>query len=214
MSILRCRLLSRLLVVVVLLFCSMAAQAVENASDSKDTSPKKKSLEKIQPAFGCGYFIVKGYKTFLEPRVSFVKKKNDFSEVIEYSWRPMVLKGTPRSERIDRVRLGFNRYYFTGKDKRIFFGGGIGANVILFNDDLKKYGDANKLNLKDTVRGLGRVFVGYKISKVKVFNTEYPIVFRVDAFGSPDYKFGGELARAGDRLKLTEVTAGLGFSIE
>lgn len=170
-------------------------------------------LEKVAPEFGARWFRKNGYKDFFEPRVAFIKRKTGYSEVIEYSWRPMVPFGMRNDERIDRVQFSFNRYYYNGP--RIFYGGGLGGNVILFTQALKDIAkDRHKLDLKDGVNGLARVFAGYKIRDFKFGKYRFPLVARVDAVFSPDYKFGGELAQSGDKIKLTEVTGGLALSIE
>ncbi len=178
------------------------------------TEEPKHKLDKVERSFGAGFFRRSGYQTFLEPRVSFVKRKERYSEVIEYSWRPMLIKDMPHKERIDHLRCSINRYYYAGKDKKIFYGGGIGGNVILFNDKLKEYAQARKLHLRDGVNGLARVFAGYKVTDFQFGKATYPVVLRVDAFFSPPYKFGGEIGQAGNQLRLTEVVGGISFSIE
>ncbi|HNW35805.1 MAG TPA: hypothetical protein PKM25_12780 [Candidatus Ozemobacteraceae bacterium] len=170
-------------------------------------------LEKVLPEFGARWFRKSGYKDCFEPRVAFIKRKNGYSEVIEYSWRPMVPFGMKNDERIDRVQFSFNRYYRNGP--RIFYGGGIGGNVILFTQALKDLAKTQyKLALKDGVNGLGRIFAGYKIRDFSFGKYKFPLVARVDAIFSPAYEFGGELGRSGDKMKLTEITGGLALSIE
>jgi hypothetical protein len=126
----------------------------------------------------------------------------------------MQIHDMPHKERIDLVRFSYNRYFFSGPEKKMFFGGGVGGNIILFNDKLKDWASDRGISLKDGLNGLGRLFLGFKIREFPFNKTVYPIVFRVDAMISPPYKFGGELGHAGDRLKLTEITAGISFSIE
>jgi len=198
---------------IILFFSANSCSAADDSSSP--TEPSKLKLEKVERSFGAGYFRMHGYKDFIEPRISFIKRKSDrSSEVIEYAWRPMQLADFPHKERIDRIRFSFNRYFYSGKDLRLFFGTGVGGNVILFNDKLKEYGRTNNLNLRDGVNGLGRVFVGYKVSEVEFNKVKYPVVLRVDSFFSPAYKFGGNLGKAGDKLKLSEVIGGVSFSVE
>ena len=68
-------------------------------------------LEEAERNFGFGFFSQKGYKDFIEPRVSFVKRHGESSEVIEYSWRPMEIYDMPHKERIDIIRCSFNKYF-------------------------------------------------------------------------------------------------------
>lgn len=198
-----------------LLFSLSPIFAADVASTTEDTA-KKIVREKVETSLGMGWFRKNGYVDFVEPRVSFVKRKKDFSEVIEYDWRPMQIFNMPHKERIDVIRCSFNRYYYSGQEKKIFYGFGLGGNILLFNSNLKDWGAERGLSLKDGVNGLGRLFGGYKVAEVQVpfLKTKYPVVVRFDAIFSPTYKFGGYLGAAGDRLKLTEFSVGLGFSIE
>ena len=85
----------------------------------------------------------------------------------------------------------------------------------LFTDGLKDLGKTRyNLDLKDGVNGLFRAFVGYKIRDFAFGKYKFPLVARVDAIYSPPYEFGGDLAGCGDRIKLTEVVAGLALSVE
>ncbi|MBF0407945.1 MAG: hypothetical protein HQM10_11360 [Candidatus Riflebacteria bacterium] len=193
----------------------------EVASQSLDSQqaiasqPKKVSERgKVERSLGLGYFRMDGYTDFVEPRLSFIKRKNSYSEVVEYSWRPMFIKDMPNKERIDRVQFTINRYYFTSPAKKFFYGGGLGGNFIFFNKGLKDWGKERSIDLKDGINGLARLFIGWKISEFKFLKTVYPLVFRVDASFSPPYKFGGTLGRAGEEIKLTQIFAGLSFSIE
>jgi len=170
-------------------------------------------LEKVSPEFGARWFRKDGYKDFFEPRVSFVKRKSGYSEVIEYSWRPMVPFGMRNDERIDRVQFSFSRYYYSGP--KIFYGAGVGGNIILFTDGLKDLAKTRyNLDVKDGVNGLGRVFAGYKLRDFSFGKYKFPLTLRIDAVFSPDYKFGGEMGRAGDKIELTEITGGFAFSVE
>ena len=171
-------------------------------------------FDKVDRDWGLRPFMKNGYQTLVAPRISFIKRKDLYSEVVEYSWQPLIIKNMPHHERIDRVQFSFNRYYFLGPDRKIFYGGGLGGNIILFNHDLKEWGTRNNINLKDGVNGLGRLFLGYKFREFTFNRWTYPIVFRVDATFSPAYKFGGNLGEAGDRLELTEIKAGLSLGIE
>jgi len=208
----------RLFFLCALLFCfSIAAPTDAGLLSASPSSEGKKPavFEKVKPSFGIKWFRKDGYRDFFEPRVAFIKRKERFSEVIEYSWRPMEIFNMPHRERIDRVQCCYNRYWYNGPEKRIFFGGGFGGNIILFNQKLKDWAKANaKVNLKDGVNGLGRVFAGYKVSEFKFGKTVFPVVIRVDGFFSPPYKFGATIGRAGDQLKLTEVKADVALSIE
>lgn len=197
-------------IIILLSMCS-SASAAEDAS--RDTASGTAVLEKVAPEFGARWFRKNGYKDFFEPRVAFIKRKIGYSEVIEYSWRPMVPFGMRNDERIDRIQFSFNRYYYKGP--RIFYGGGIGANVILFTQPLKDIAkDRHNLSLKDGVNGLGRVFAGYKIRDLTFGKYKFPLVLRVDAVFSPAYEFGGELGQSGNKIKMTEITGGLALSIE
>ncbi len=213
-------------IAIVLLFCGLlivAAPAIVLAGEpanpvaagdgsGSDKPPLK--LEKAERNFGWGWFSKSGYQSFIEPRVAFVKRMAKYSESVEYSWRPMVLKNMPHKERIDQLRFSFNRYYYSGRDRKVFYGAGLGGNAILFNRELKDWGNANGLSLKDGINGLGRLFAGFKFSEFKFNNKVYPLVLRADAFISPDFKFGGNVGEAGDRIKLTEFQIGIAFSIE
>lgn len=170
--------------------------------------------DKVDRDWGLRPFMKNGYQPMVAPRISFIKRKEMYSEVVEYSWQPLIIKNMPNRERIDRVQFSFNRYYFTGPNHKIFYGGGLGGNIILFNHDLKDWGTRNNINLKDGVNGLGRLFLGYKFSQFTFNRWTYPVVFRVDATFSPAYKFGGILGEAGDRLELNEIQAGLSLGIE
>ncbi len=199
------------------LFLSLLGPAIAGAGLLPPPGEEKKPvrLEKVERSFGVRWFRKEGYKDFFEPRIAFVKRKEGFSEVIEYAWRPMEIFDMPHRERIDRVQCLYNRYYFAGPDRRLFFGAGVGGNIVLFSQKLKDWAKQNgTIDLKDGVNGLGRVFVGYKVSQIALGKKTYPIVVRVDGFFSPDYKFGGTLGRAGDRLDLTEIKADVGLSIE
>ncbi|MBF0500883.1 MAG: hypothetical protein HQM09_12165 [Candidatus Riflebacteria bacterium] len=188
------------------------ATGTENlATNTENIQPK---LDKVERSWGLRPFRMSGYQTFVEPRIAFIKRKKDFSEVIEYSWRPLLILDMPHKERIDRIQFSFNRYYFTGPEKRSFYGGGLGGNIILFNQSLKSWGKDRALDLKDGVNGLGRVFLGYKWREIRFLGETYPVVLRVDGIFSPSYEFGGNLGRAGDKLNLTEIRGGLSFSIE
>ncbi|HNV68769.1 MAG TPA: hypothetical protein PKO06_03665 [Candidatus Ozemobacteraceae bacterium] len=205
-----------LLVLIVLWFVGTfgVLQADENASATTTTNKPDNRPDKVERDWGVGYFRLNGYHDFVEPRISFIKRKPHYSEVIEYSWRPMEVVDMPKHERIDRIRCLINRYYFTGRERRFFYGAGLGGNIVLFNDDLKDWAKSRGLSLEDGVHGAGRVFVGYKIREVRFMKKLYPVVARIDAHISPDYKFGGILGRAGDRLELSEIKFGLNFSIE
>ncbi|MBI3037998.1 hypothetical protein HYY75_02950 [bacterium] len=182
---------------------------------SSFTNSKKPAvIDKTERSFGLRWFRMNGYHDFVEPRIAFIKRKSGNSEVIEYSWRPMRIVKMPNHERIDRIQCSFNRYFFGGRKKNIFYGFGAGGNVILFNKKLHEWGKQRKIFLSDGVNGLGRLFAGYKLRDISVGKTKYPLVFRVDGLFSPPYRFGGELGRAGDKLKLSEVTANFAFSIE
>jgi hypothetical protein len=178
------------------------------------TTPVTCKLDKVERSWGIRPFMINGYQTMVEPRIAFIKRKVNYSEVIEYSWRPMLIKDMPHKERIDRVQFSFNRYYYTGEDKRSFYGAGIGGNIILFNQALKDWGKERSIDVQDGVNGLGRVFFGHKLSEIKFLGETYPIVARVDGIFSPPYEFGGNLGEAGTRLTFTEVRGGLSFSIE
>ncbi|OQA09646.1 MAG: hypothetical protein BWY66_00475 [bacterium ADurb.Bin374] len=195
---------------IILMMMCMPALAAEEAGTTASGVPV---LEKVAPEFGARWFTKNGYKDFFEPRVAFIKRKIGYSEVIEYSWRPMVPFGMKNDERIDRVQFSFNRYYYNGP--KIFYGGGVGGNIILFTDALKDLGKARyNLDLKDGVNGLCRAFAGYKIRNFRFGKYTFPLVARVDAIYSPAYEFGGDLAASGNKIKLTEVTAGLALSVE
>ncbi|MBP7633071.1 hypothetical protein KBA41_02795 [Candidatus Ozemobacteraceae bacterium] len=195
---------------IVLIWMCVPAGAAEEAGTTASGAPV---LEKVAPEFGARWFTKNGYKDFFEPRIAFIKRKIGYSEVIEYSWRPMVPFGMKNDERIDRVQFSFNRYYYNGP--KIFYGGGVGGNIILFTDALKDLGKARyNLDLKDGVNGLFRAFAGYKIRDFKFGKYKFPLVARVDAIYSPPYEFGGDLAASGNKIKLTEVTAGLALSVE
>lgn len=189
-------------------------------SSSSDVTAKAEQtakgpvFDKVDRDWGLRPFMKNGYQPMVEPRISFIKRKDMYSEVVEYSWLPLIIKEMPNRERIDRVQFSFNRYYFTGPERKIFYGGGLGGNIILFSHDLKTWGTRNNINLKDGVNGLGRLFFGYKFSEFKFNRWTYPVVFRVDAMFSPAYKFGGLLGEAGDRLELSEIKAGLSLGIE
>lgn len=207
----------RFLVIALFLFLiSQSCVEAYSFEDPPPTKPEKKppKLEKVERSPGLGYFRKNGFKDFFEPRVAFIKRRERHSEVVEYAWRPMVLHDMPAKERIDLVRFSINRYYFSGPEKKIFYGGGLGGNIILFNNALKDWGKLHSLSLKDGVNGLGRVFVGMKFSEFRFGKTTYPVVFRADAFFSPPYRFGGNVGKAGEELMLTEITAGISFSIE
>lgn len=196
--------------VIIIIMTCLPARAAEESGTTASGTPV---LEKVAPEFGARWFRKDGYKDFFEPRVAFIKRKSGYSEVIEYSWRPMVPFGMKNDERIDRVQFSFNRYYYKGP--KIFYGGGVGGNIILFTDGLKDLGKTGyKLDLKDGVNGLFRAFAGYKIRDFTFGKYKFPLVARVDAIYSPPYEFGGDLAGCGDRIKLTEVTAGLALSVE
>lgn len=192
-----------------------AGTFVPPVSTEGSTEPRKApALDKVKRSFGLGWFRKKGYVDFVEPRVSFVKRADQTSDVIEYSWRPMQIYNMPHKERIDLIRFSLNRYFFLGSDKKIFYGGGLGGNVVLFSNKLKDWANQRKFSVKDGVNGLGRVFCGYKIRDYEFMGELYPIVLRFDAVFSPPYRFGGPLGDAGEKLKLTEVTFGIAFSIE
>ncbi|HEY9069394.1 MAG TPA: hypothetical protein VIV61_04000 [Candidatus Ozemobacteraceae bacterium] len=198
------------LLLLTLLFAVPQASAGEEAAKHASGTPV---LEKVSPEFGARWFRKEGYKDFFEPRVSFVKRKTGYSEVIEYSWRPMVPFGLKNDERIDRVQFSFSRYYYSGP--RIFYGAGVGGNIILFTEGLKDLAKARyNLDVKDGVNGLGRVFAGYKLRDFTFGKYKFPLTLRIDAVFSPDYKFGGEMGRAGDKIELTEITGGFAFSVE
>jgi hypothetical protein len=203
------------LVVCLVLLGSLAAVAADEAAEGgRESGEKGLVLEKVDRSFGFGWFRANGYRDSLEPRVSFVKRLSGHSEVIEYAWRPMEIYGMPHKERIDRVRCLYNRYYFS-KNRTLFYGAGVGGNLIFFNRKLKDWAKTKQnLELKDGVNGLGRVFVGYKLRDFAFRGKTYPVVARVDGFFSPDYRFGGTLGAAGDRLDLTEIRGGINFSIE
>ena len=186
----------------------------DKAGPGTTQAAKGPVLDKVERDWGLRPFKKNGYRMLAEPRISFIKRKPDYSEVVEYSWQPLIIEKMPHHERIDRIRFSFNRYYFTGRERRIFYGGGLGGNIILFNHELKDWAVANNLSLKDGVNGLGRLFFGYKFSEFTFNKWTYPVVFRVDAIISPAYKFGGNLGEAGDRLELNEITAGLSLGIE
>lgn len=191
------------------LLCSALTLAAE------ETASRSFTLEQAEQNFGVGFFRREGFKSFIEPRVSFVKRKPGKSEVIEYSWRPMVLDDMPHRERIDLIRCSFNFYRFPQNNKKVFYGAGVGGNVVLFNEKLKDWAKTHRnIDLKDGVNGLGRLFLGCKLQDFTFANKVYPVVARVDAFFSPPYRFGASLHRAGEELKLTEVTFGISFSIE
>ncbi len=176
---------------------------------------KPVKLDKVDRSFGLRWFQKDGYRDFFEPRVAFIKRKEGYSEVIEYAWRPLEIYDMPHRERIDRVQCCYNRYFFSGPERRLFYGAGVGGNIVLFNQKLKDWGtEHGNIDLKDGVNGLGRVFVGYKVSEFTFGRTTYPVVVRVDGFFSPPYRFGGTLGRAGDELELTEIKADVAFSIE
>lgn len=209
----RCFLLK--VVVLVLFFSSGLPGCADTATGSADANTKRLDRpEKVDRDWGVGYFRLNGYRDFLEPRISFIKRKPDYSEVIEYAWRPMVISDMPHNERIDRIRCLINRYYFAGRNRRFFYGAGLGGNIILFNDDLKDWAKARGLTLEDGVHGAGRLFAGYQVREIRFMKKLYPVVIRVDAHISPDYKFGGTLGRAGDRLELSEIKLALNFGIE
>ncbi|MFZ2959169.1 MAG: hypothetical protein WA705_19970 [Candidatus Ozemobacteraceae bacterium] len=188
------------------------AEITSHLATSTATASHK--LDKVARSWGVNLFMVNGYQTMIEPRIAFIKRKSGHSEVIEYSWRPMIIKDMPHKERIDHIKFSFNRYYFTGKNKRSFYGAGIGGNIILFNQALKDWGKERSIDLKDGVNGLGRVFIGHKLSEIKFMGDTYPVVVRVDGILSPPYDFGGNLGQAGNRLTFTEVRAALNFSVE
>lgn len=199
-------------VLVVLVVAFMCAASF---SACAETASRAFVLEKVERNFGVGFFRLNGYKDFIEPRVSFVKRKPKRSEVIEYSWRPMVLHDMPDRERIDRIRFTFNIYQFPKGNRQFFYGGGLGGNIVLFNDALKDWAKKNRsIDLQDGVNGLGRLFIGYKLRDFTFGKKVYPVVARVDAYFSPPYRFGASLHRAGDELKLSEITFGINFSIE
>jgi len=202
-------------IVVFVFFAAPFLTAEESTEPNIEPEKKPMALEKVERSFGARWFSMKGYKDFFEPRVAFIKRKSSFSEVIEYCWRPLVIYDMPHKERIDRIQFSFNRYYYSGKEKKLFYGAGAGGNVILFSQKLKDWGKKfADLDLHDGVAGLCRVFLGYKLSEFKLGRTVYPIVFRVDGYFSPPYKFGAVLGHAGEELKLTEINAGISFSIE
>ncbi|MBF0545163.1 MAG: hypothetical protein HQM08_12045 [Candidatus Riflebacteria bacterium] len=186
-----------------------------NPDDQAASSPKRiTKFGKVEQSWGLRYFHSSGYVDFVEPRISFIKKKAQQSETIEYGWRPMLIQNMPNKERIDRVQFTFNHYFFTSPKKNVFYGAGVGGNFIFFSQSLKNWAHDRNINLKDGINGLGRIFLGCKVGEFKLFKTVYPLVIRVDAAFSPPYKFGGTLGKAGDQIKLTEVYGGLGFSIE
>jgi hypothetical protein len=199
-------------VVLLLIFTSVA---LFGQGTEKPAEPKKElKLQKAERSFGAGWFRKSGYKDFIEPRVSFYKRKGDYSEVVEYAWRPMVIHGLSNKERIDVIRFLYNRYYYFGREKRVFGGVGVGGNALMFSRELKDWAMLRKIDLKDGLSGLGRVAFGYKFSQFKFGKKVYPLVVRIDGYFSPPYRFGGNLGAAGDKLKLTEITGGLSFSIE
>lgn len=191
-----------------------AAPDKDKAGQGTAQTAKGPVLDKVDRDWGLRPFKKNGYQMLAEPRISFIKRKPEYSEVVEYSWQPLIIEKMPHHERIDRIRFSFNRYYFSGRERRIFYGGGLGGNIILFNHELKDWATANNLSLKDGVNGLGRLFFGYKFSEFTFNKWTYPVVFRVEAIISPAYKFGGNLGEAGDRLELNEITAGLSLGIE
>lgn len=204
----------RLLLPVLFIICGGLAAADPATPIASSSAPDPNRPEKVERDWGVGYFRLNGYHDFLEPRISFIKRKPDYSEVIEYSWRPMEIVDMPHHERIDRIRCLINRYYFAGRERRFFYGAGLGGNIILFNDDLKDWAKTRGISLQDGVHGAGRLFLGYKLREIRFMKKLYPVVARLDAHISPDYKFGGYLGRAGDRLELSEIKLGLSFSIE
>lgn len=191
--------------------CLQSGFAMEQKAEPAKAKVK---LDKVEMDWGFSYFRLNGYRDSLEPRVAFIKRKSRYSEVIEYSWRPMEIYAMPHKERIDRIRCLFNRYYFSGPRKLIFYGFGVGGNIVLFNDRLKDWAKTRGISLRDGVLGTGRLFVGYKLRDFTFLKKTYPVVVRVDGHFSQDYKFGGELGRAGTRLDLSEIRLGLNFSIE
>lgn len=198
------------LLLIVLLFSGSAVFCEEPVSSEEVTK-----IEEAERSFGLGYFRMKGFRSFVEPSISFIKRKEGYSEVIEYSWRPLWIRHMPDNVRIDRIRFSFNRYYYSGSEKKIFYGAGLGGHLVLFNRALKDWAKVNRgLDLKDGLNALGRVFFGYKLHEITFGKTVYPVVLRFDAFLSPDYKFAGELGRAGEKLRLTEFKLGISFSIE
>ena len=189
-------------------WCSASEPAARTASPPFEIEPAERN-------FGFGFFRQKGYKDFIEPRVSFVKRRGLTSEAIEYSWRPMQIHDMPHKERIDIIRCSFSKYFFTNPSRTAFFGVGLGGNVILFNQKCKDWAKQNaKIDLKDGVNGLGRFFLGYRLSTFTFGKTEYPVVARFDAFICPDYNFGGRLGHAGEKLELSEYKVGVNFSYE
>lgn len=206
--------MKKLLFLLLFLGASLSGSAETASSTATGTASLRDRPEKVERDWGMGYFRLNGFHDFVEPRIAFVKRKSDYSEVIEYSWRPMEVVDMPEHERIDRIRCLINRYYFSGPERRFFYGAGVGGNIVLFNNDLKDWAKARGFALKDGVQGAGRVFVGYKIREVRFMGKLYPVVARVDAHISPDYNFGGNLGRAGNQLELSEIKFGLNFSIE
>ncbi|RCK78666.1 MAG: hypothetical protein OZSIB_1193 [Candidatus Ozemobacter sibiricus] len=205
----------RLAVVVLVLSLLGPARAGAGLLPPPGEEKKPVKLEKVERSFGVRWFRKEGYKDFFEPRVAFIKRKPHFSETIEYAWRPMEIFDMPHRERIDRVQCLYNRYYFAGHERRLFYGAGVGGNIVLFNQKLKDWAKQHRnIDLQDGVNGLGRLFVGYKVSQITLGKKVYPVVVRVDGFFSPDYRFGGTLGRAGDRLELSEIKADVGLSIE
>ena len=199
----------------VLLFLLLLLLLAPGMCGAEEPASSAFVLEKVDRQFGFGFFRANGYKDSIEPRVTFIKRKPTYSEAIEYSWRPMQLHDMPHKERIDRIRCTFNRYQFLGKDRRMFYGAGLGGNIILFNKQLKDWGKRYRnIGVQDGVNGLVRLFGGYKVSEFTLGKTVYPIVLRIDAFFSPPYRFGASLHKAGEELTLSEVTAGINFSIE
>lgn len=198
------------------LVSAASAETGKEKETGEESSVKKPAvIDKVERSFGARFFNMKGYVDFIEPRVAFIKRKPDFSEVIEYSWRPMLIHDMPHKERIDRIQCSFNRYYYIDKQKKVFVGAGVGGNIVLFSEKLKDWARTNaKVNLRDGINGLGRVMAGYKIRDIPFGKWKFPLVVRADAFFSPPYRFGAALGDAGEKLKLTEAKIGLALSVE
>lgn len=207
--------MKRILLIILLFAFVKPLSALESEPGETAHASESLHIEKAERNLGCGWFKTKEFKAFIEPSISFVKRKADYSEVIEYSWRPLLIRDMPKKERIDRIRFSYNRYQYAGSRKQFFYGGGVGGHIILFTRKLKDWAQENvALDLKDGVNGLGRVFCGYKLREISIGKTVYPVVLRVDGFFSPAYEYGGRLGRAGEKLNLTEVKVALAFSIE
>lgn len=193
-------------------FATQASILPPPTSQSEDKKPKK--LPKVTKSFKLDWFKKNGYKDFIEPKVSFIKRKKNKSEVIEYSYRPMLIHDMPNKERIDRIQSSYNFYFFP-RSRKHYYGVGIGANIILFSNKLKEWALANRnKELKNGVHPFMRFIVGHKITDFKFNNFKYPLYLRLEHTISPAYKFHTELGKAGDKLELTEFRASISIYIE